>query len=101
MDSLLPDPRTLRLSRSHFVRLAQPGGWQVRTRRGTLWITIDGEPEDIELETGESYTFPAGAPALLGSLGGDAVVTLRRCAEAPASGPGAWWQRLAHRARAA
>ena len=101
MDTSLQDPRTLRLDRSHFVRLARPGGWQVRARRGTLWITIDGEPQDIELEPGESYTFAPGAPALLGAIGGDAFATLRRCSQPQESGLGTWWQRFTQFARAA
>lgn len=101
MDTSRLEPRTLLPSSSNFFRLPRPGGWQVRARRGTLWITIDGEPQDIELEAGQTHTFAGGAPALLGSLDGDAVATLRRCAPAPAAGLGAWWQRLAHLARAA
>lgn len=101
MDTLSRTLRTLTLGRSQFERLPAPAGLQVRARRGTLWITIDGAPEDIELEPGESYTFASGAPALIGAIGGEAVATLCRRADAPASAAGAWWQRLTDLARAA
>lgn len=85
---------TVTLARQRFLRLRHPAGVQVNARRGTLWITIDGVPDDIELERGESYTFPPGdAPALIGVLGGDAVASLRPRLAAPASP--AWWRRLA------
>jgi hypothetical protein len=94
MDHIPREGLTVTLARQRFLRLRHPAGVQVNARRGTLWITIDGVPDDIELERGESYTFPADAsPALIGVLGGEAVASLRS-RPAPAAAP-AWWRRLA------
>lgn len=87
-------PVPLRLRREQFVRLARPAGTAVSCRRGTLWITIDGESDDIELEPGETFSFRADAPALIGVLGRGATATLER-RTVPAAGLRAWWQRLA------
>jgi hypothetical protein len=102
MDLIKQEVRTVALTRQRFVRLERPGGLQVSARRGTLWITVDGEPDDIELEPGESYSFASGAPALVGAIGGDAVATLyRRRSAAAGAGFGAWWHQLTRLAGAA
>lgn len=59
----------------------------LRAERGSLWLTIDGEPDDIEIDAGQTYCFTPARPALVSPLGGPATVTVQR--EEPAR----WWQR--------
>jgi len=68
----------LHLSSQRFVRIEDPEHVQLQARQGTLWITIDGEPRDIVVEPGESFEFWSRAPAVVGSLHGDAAATARR-----------------------
>jgi hypothetical protein len=66
------------LGGAQFLRLPRPCGHRVTVRRGTLWITIDGRPEDLELAAGQSHRFGAEAdgPVLIGTLGGTAEFAL-------------------------
>lgn len=54
------------------------GGTQIRVAGGTLWLTIDGEPDDLVLERGESLTLPAGAHGLLQALNAPARAVVLR-----------------------
>ena len=69
--------RVLRLRRNHFISLQRPRGICLRAERGTLWITVDGEPDDIELAPGQSRVFDGRARVIVGSLGGDAVLSAK------------------------
>lgn len=88
--------RVHRLRRHQFLTLHQPRGLCLRAERGTLWVTVDGERADIELEPGQSRLFTGRATVVVGALGGDAVLsTLRVAAPSPRRGwrdwlPGAW-----------
>lgn len=68
----------LDLSNRRFVRIEDPARVQLQARRGTLWVTIDGEPRDFIVEPGESFEFTSRAPAVVGALHGDAEATARR-----------------------
>jgi hypothetical protein len=57
------------LDRSRFARLHGPRHLQVT--HGTLWLTIDHDPDDHVLTRGQAFDLPAGA-----------------CVDAPAP----WWQ---------
>ena len=48
------------------------GPVRVRTESGLLWITVDGEPEDILLSAGESQQFEPGAQVIVYALGEEA-----------------------------
>ena len=67
-----------RLRQGQFVRVARPQGLRVRAERGTLWLTQDGRPRDVELEPGQCACIDDDAPLLVGTLGGDAMLTLTR-----------------------
>jgi hypothetical protein len=79
-----------RLRRGQVLRLPRPQGWCVRAERGTAWLTIDGRPEDITLDKGESYHIAARERALVTPLGGDVVLSL-----VPPARPAGWRERLA------
>lgn len=59
-------PQDLSLERGRFAHLH--GGAQIRVARGTLWLTIDGAPDDLMLEAGAVATVPPGAHGLLQAL---------------------------------
>lgn len=74
---------TLSLSRAQFLRLQQPAGLCLQVNHGTLWITVDGRPDDLELSAGQRLCFAAGtAPAVIGALGGTAEFRAERRAAA-------------------
>lgn len=73
---------TLTLRKSQFIRLAQPRGVRLAVSSGYLWLTIDGQPRDIELAPGAHFEFGAddSAPALIGVLGDGAVFSAQAAA---------------------
>lgn len=62
----------MRLQRAQFLTLQRPRGLCLQVSHGTLWVTVDGQPEDIELGPGQRHCFDSSAPAVLGTLGGAA-----------------------------
>ena len=74
---LQPQRRTQlhRLRRHQFLSL-QGRGLCLRAERGTLWVTVNGDPADIELGAGESRVFSELATVVVGTLGGDAVLSV-------------------------
>ena len=68
----------------------------VKAERGTLWVTVDGASVDIEIEAGHCRLFNSPAPITVGTLGGDAVVSVTPRARPPGL-LGRWWQALAAR----
>jgi hypothetical protein len=63
-------PPVISLPRHASRRLVGPP--KLRAERGTLWVTVDGSPDDILLEAGDSRCFAAGDRVLVHALGGDA-----------------------------
>ena len=82
-----------RLRSGQFLRFEQPRRLCLRAERGSLWITVDGEPDDIELDQGQSRVFDGRATVLVSSLGGDAVLSATPLTQRPAAAP-AWLARL-------
>jgi hypothetical protein len=83
--------QALVLDRNAFLHLQGPQ--RLRVTRGTLWLTIDRDPDDHLLASGQALDVPAGAHALVQALGAPARACVRR--------PDRWWQRVAravHRA---
>lgn len=63
---------------------------------GTLWITQDGEHDDVQLDAGQWHRFSGRAPVMIGTLGGAARLRVTRLAPAHGS-----WAARATRALAA
>jgi hypothetical protein len=74
------------LESKRFARLH--GASHVHVAAGSLWLTIDRQPDDLVLECGQGVDLPAGAHALLQALDGE---PLRLCVQRPDP----WWRRLA------
>ncbi len=71
-------PLARRLRRGQVLRFDRPRRLCVRAERGALWITVDGEREDIELDAPQSRVFDGRATVLVSAIGGDAVLTAVR-----------------------
>lgn len=52
---------------------------------GSLWVTVDGEPDDIEITAGSSRDFDGHAVVTVGTMGGDALFTAT-----PLAPPAGW-----------
>lgn len=77
--------RPLNLERNAFARLDGAAG--LRVTQGTLWLTIDGDPDDHVLAAGDRLALPPAAHALVQALDAPARLTVERS--------DAWWQPLA------
>ena len=51
----LPVRTALQLRATAMLSLALQAGDQLRSERGTVWVTIDGQLQDILLAPGETY----------------------------------------------
>lgn len=80
------------LGRNQFLHIERPPVLRLRAERGTLWVTVDGSPDDIEIDAGESRVFDVREPITVGTLGGDAV--LSATALTPPNRLLGWWQAL-------
>ena len=63
------------LRRGQCLHIEDPRQLCLRAERGTLWITVDGESEDVQLDAGQSRVFDGRIKVLVSTLGGDAVVS--------------------------
>ena len=62
------------LRHDQFLRFEHPRGLQLRAERGALWVTVDGEPDDITIEAGSSRVFDGDAGLLVGTFRQEAVL---------------------------
>jgi hypothetical protein len=74
----------LALANQRTLRLRDALGATLQPVRGTLWITIDGDPRDIVLEAGESFVVDVDRPMVVAALGGCAQFDLRGLSAASA-----------------
>ncbi len=89
---------TLTLDGTRFATLR--GTMQIRVTHGSLWLAVDGEPDDVFIEPNQGVALPAGAKALVQALHSPARALVLR--------PAGWrerlraaWQARAHNAPAA
>jgi hypothetical protein len=87
------DSHRFSLQGHQIQRLAAPVG--VRTESGLLWITVDGEREDILLAPGESRCFERDAPVVVYALGGEARFTVASARVRRSARAERWGHRLA------
>lgn len=88
-----PSFQRLDLAADGLVRLDDACGTRVRCEAGTLWLTIDGQLDDLVLEPGESLLLRTRARVIVQALGGSARVAMRT-GLAPADCRGSLAQRL-------
>ncbi len=94
--------RLVRRLRKHQVqRFLTPRQLCLRAEHGTLWVTVDGDPEDYVLDPGQSRVFDRAAPMIVTTLGGDAVLSAvplaslgPRARSRQQPGPAAWLRRI-------
>ncbi len=61
-------PTTQRLGTGATTWLQRPLGRSISCESGTLWLTFDGEPQDIILEAGESHRCASSAKLAIHAL---------------------------------
>lgn len=71
----LPNPLVRRLRRDQFLRFEHPRGLRLQADQGALWVTVDGEPDDITIEAGASRIFDGDEALLVGTFRGEAVLS--------------------------
>ena len=84
LEPLMDRPDTLTLERDRFATLR--GASQIRVTHGSLWLTVDGEPDDVFLEPGQGVALPAGARVLVQAVHAPARAVVLR--------PAGWRERL-------
>jgi hypothetical protein len=65
-------PPAIEIHPSQPLRLRVDAGRHITNVSGTSWVTIDGEPDDIILEAGDSHVFARPGRVLVQAMGGDA-----------------------------
>jgi Protein of unknown function (DUF2917) len=86
-------PDTLALDRDGFATLR--GASQIRVTHGSLWLTVDGELDDVFIECGQSVALPPGAHVLVQAVQAPARAVVLR-PETLRERLGAAWQHLVH-----
>jgi hypothetical protein len=79
------------LERNRMLHLKAPV--ELQARAGTLWVTIDGDPQDFVLEPGDLRHFDTPAALLVYAVGGSADLQVRPLGPAPRRGVAAWLSR--------
>ena len=77
-------PDTLSLERDRFATLC--GAAQIRVTQGSLWLTVDGELDDVFIECGQGVALPPGARVLVQAVHAPARALVLR--------PAGWRERL-------
>lgn len=103
MFSTPPAALPQRLQHGQFIRLNGKRPVRVRSHRGTLWITVDGNAEDIVVDAGSAVLLDRGGRVLVTPLGGEAVASTEPTGTAPGwlDHAARLWSRLTHSAQAA
>ena len=60
--------RSVQLRRGSLMRIAEGRGMLVRVRRGSVWITEEGDPRDHFVGAGEQFRITRRGTALISAL---------------------------------
>ncbi|WP_284619028.1 DUF2917 domain-containing protein [Aquabacterium humicola] len=74
----LPSTTAMRLQSSDLIALDLQAGDRLRSDAGTLWITVDGEPDDLMLQAGDVHTVAADSRLNVSALRSASLVVLGR-----------------------
>ena len=72
------------LAKGQTLSLPDAAGVRVGSQSGIVWITQDGDPRDIVLAPGDSFTFDQRGDALISALDDARFLLLETCAPARA-----------------
>ena len=81
------DPATIELTPGRPARLTVAAGRRITSIRGTVWITIDGDPRDVVLEPGETHVFDRVGRVVVQALDGRAQLVGEEGIEIDANRP--------------
>ena len=81
------------LRRGQLLALRGRRGVRIESRRGAVWVTQDGDPNDVVLDAGQSHVLERDAPVLIQALD-PAWVSVQGGADASAAPWRRLWQRL-------
>ena len=81
------------LRKGQLLAVSGRGGVRVESRRGAVWVTQDGDPNDVILNAGEAQVLDGGAPVLIQALDA-ACVSVQPLSDAPGAGLARWWLRV-------
>jgi hypothetical protein len=70
------DPAAITVGKSEVFRLGGARGRRIESVLGSVWITIDGDPRDIVLDTGEGFSVDRDGDMLISALRADARIVL-------------------------
>jgi hypothetical protein len=81
------------LKRNQVVTVREGIGHSIVCDSGTVWVTQDGDPRDIILHTGDSFTLDRKGAALVQAFEPGAI-SITRSTALPRGLPAAWRQRF-------
>ncbi len=82
------------LCKGQLLAVAGRRGVRIESRGGAVWVTQDGNPDDVVLDAGQAHVLQTDAPVLIQALDAAWVaVHVPSHAAGPAEG-GRVWQRL-------
>lgn len=77
------------LHKDELLHVAGRRGQCIASRRGTLWLTQDDDPNDVVLAAGQAHRLEADGPVLIQALEPACVAI-----EGVEGRPAGWWARL-------
>ncbi|HSW06248.1 DUF2917 domain-containing protein [Aquabacterium sp.] len=74
----LPLHTSMALSQHDLIALELQAGDRLRSDCGTLWVTVDGQPEDVMVDAGHVHTIKAAGTVNVSALRSACLVVLGR-----------------------
>jgi Protein of unknown function (DUF2917) len=76
----LENPVKVQLSGSQILSINRPRGISLNVESGCVWVTIDGDTQDYQLNQGQSMKFESTPRVIVTTLGGTALVSANESA---------------------
>lgn len=87
-DTFGPRPFLSGLGKGQLIRFDGRRGQRITSRRGSVWVTQDGKPDDVVLDAGQAHRLDGDGPVLIQALDAACV------AIEPGERRAGWWARL-------